>query len=175
MTYTCPVCGYPNVETLSSEGGAPALCPSCGFDFARADARDESVHLRWRFAWVADGTPFRAGGHRLVPPGWDPQRQLSDLVDGQYRPEPGATYTCPVCGYAGLAEEPRSRSGGGSYEICPSCGFEFGFTDDALGFSDRQWRAQWVADGMPWRDGRIQPPPPGWDPKRQLAAITGGN
>ncbi len=41
------------------------------------------------------------------------------------------SYTCPVCGYPCLTERPRlPRSGGGWFEICPSCGSQFGLTDD---------------------------------------------
>ena len=29
-------------------------------------------------------------------------------------------FCCPVCGFVGLYEQPRSASGGGSYEFCPS-------------------------------------------------------
>jgi hypothetical protein len=31
-------------------------------------------------------------------------------------------------------------SGGGSYEICPSCGFRFGATDNDEGISYASWR-----------------------------------
>jgi hypothetical protein len=80
-------------------------------------------------------------------------------------------YQCPVCGYPDLAEPPRSiRSGGGSYEICPSCGFEFGVTDDDEGFTYEQWRERWVAEGMPWRGARAAPS--GWDPSEQLASLV---
>lgn len=58
-------------------------------------------------------------------------------------------HMCPVCGYPALHDPPRSASGGASYEICPSCGFEFGVTDDDLGFTYDEWRKQWVALGMP--------------------------
>lgn len=78
---------------------------------------------------------------------------------------------CPVCGYPGLEEPPRSSSGGGSYEICPSCGFEFGVTDDDLGFSYDEWRERWIAAGMPWDSAGIEPPPAGWDPKKQLEEL----
>lgn len=81
-------------------------------------------------------------------------------------------HTCPVCGYPALAEPPRSRSGGGSYEICPSCGFEFGVTDDDRGFSYTAWRQRWVDSGMPWASEGIEPPPAGWDPGAQLRAVT---
>ena len=78
------------------------------------------------------------------------------------------TFTCPVCGYPGLTEEPRSpRTGGGSYEICPSCGFQFGVTDDADDFTYEAWRNKWIAEGMQWDRGSTQPPA-GWNPREQL-------
>jgi rubredoxin len=49
------------------------------------------------------------------------------------------THVCPVCDYPYLKEEPRTEDGG-SYEICPRCGFQFGVTDDDLGFTYAQWR-----------------------------------
>jgi hypothetical protein len=80
----------------------------------------------------------------------------------------GMTWTCPVCGYPGLGEEPRPASGGGSYEICPSCGFQFGVDDDDRGETFDDWRARWAAAGSPWRSA--SPPPPGWDAAAQLRA-----
>ena len=80
------------------------------------------------------------------------------------------TYTCPVCGYASLHDPPRS-AGGGSYEICPSCGFEFGVSDDDLGFTPDAWRERWVRAGMPW-SSKGQPEPEGWNPKEQLARVA---
>jgi hypothetical protein len=77
-------------------------------------------------------------------------------------------FACPVCGYVGLTEPPRSDAGGGSYEICWSCGFEFGVTDDDLGFSYDEWRTRWVGRGMPWDSAALRPPPVDWNPKRQL-------
>ena len=41
-------------------------------------------------------------------------------------------HRCPVCGYRKLREKPRTYDGGGSFEICPSCGFQFGVSDDDL-------------------------------------------
>lgn len=38
-------------------------------------------------------------------------------------------YTCPVCGFDGLKEAPYGPNQEPSYEICPNCGFEFGFDD----------------------------------------------
>jgi hypothetical protein len=81
-----------------------------------------------------------------------------------------ARYVCPVCGYPNLSEPPREADGAGSYEICSSCGFEFGFTDEDHGFSDEAWRERWIALGMPWKSRSIKPPP-GWNPRQQLANL----
>ena len=78
-------------------------------------------------------------------------------------------HQCPVCGYPKLKELPRTRAGGGSYEICPSCGFQFGVSDDDRGFSYHEWREQWRAQGMKWSSQ--QKPPPRWIPQRQLSRI----
>jgi hypothetical protein len=81
------------------------------------------------------------------------------------------TYTCPVCGYPELEDPPRSESGGASNEICSSCGFEFGVTDDDGGFSYEAWRDQWVRTGMPWWADGLEERPARWDPAAQLAAV----
>ncbi len=78
-------------------------------------------------------------------------------------------HTCPVCGYPKLKEEARTRGGGGSFEICPSCGFQFGVSDDDDGFTYEQWREQWRTEGMKWSS--LQAVPHGWDPRKQLAAF----
>jgi hypothetical protein len=84
----------------------------------------------------------------------------------------GTRHICPVCGFPGLIEEPRSpRTEGASYEICPSCGFQFGVTDDDRGVSYEQWRQQWIDRGMPWDSQGIEPPPAGWDPEEQLRRL----
>ncbi|MED4649062.1 hypothetical protein P9293_17030 [Bacillus inaquosorum] len=38
-------------------------------------------------------------------------------------------YTCPVCRFKGLTEPAYDKEGTHSYEICPCCGFQFGFDD----------------------------------------------
>ena len=81
-------------------------------------------------------------------------------------------YTCPVCGYPELVDPPRGPDGGASEEICPSCGFQFGYTDDDQGISYEQWRADWIAQGMPWSSVGIHPPS-GWDPVQQLQTVLG--
>ena len=81
---------------------------------------------------------------------------------------------CPVCGWPKLHEPPRSKSGGGSYEICPSCGFEFGVSDDDAGHTYAGWREAWVQRGMPW-SGKGQPAPARWNPARQILKAGGRN
>jgi hypothetical protein len=79
---------------------------------------------------------------------------------------------CPVCGFPDLTDPPRSPEGdGGSYEICPSCGFEFGVTDDDLGFTYEDWREHWVTIGMRWAS-RSRSAPARWDPAKQLRQAT---
>ena len=81
-------------------------------------------------------------------------------------------HVCPVCGFNGLREAPRGRSGGASLEICPACGFQFGVSDDDDGLSYEEWRADWVEQGMAWCSKGI-PIPPGWDPVRLLKNLPG--
>jgi hypothetical protein len=77
---------------------------------------------------------------------------------------------CPVCGYDDLFEPPRTPDGGGSLEICASCGFQFGVSDLDEGYTDESWRAEWIRQGTPWSSVGI-PRPSAWDPVRQLARI----
>lgn len=80
------------------------------------------------------------------------------------------SYQCPVCGFGGLSAPPTSPEGSPSFEICPSCGFEFGVTDGDEGFSYKQWRERWIAGGLRWWSESV-PQPPGWDPVLQLASL----
>jgi hypothetical protein len=81
------------------------------------------------------------------------------------------THTCPVCGYPALDEPPRSPAGGGSYEICLSCGFEFGVTDDDEGHTYETSRQKWIDEGMQWYGTESQPA--GWNPRDQLDRLLG--
>ncbi len=76
-------------------------------------------------------------------------------------------FVCPVCGFPGLTAPPRSATGGGSDEICPSCGFQFGYDDDDRGIGFKEWRQEWAKRGMSWSSKGI-PCPGGWDPAAQL-------
>lgn len=77
-------------------------------------------------------------------------------------------HPCPVCGWPELREPPRNKFGHSSFEICPSCGFEFGFDDDDLGLTYKEARARWIAAGMPWWSPS-RPGPVDWNPEQQLA------
>ena len=86
---------------------------------------------------------------------------------------PEMIFTCPVCGFPDLTEPPRSpTTSAGSYEICPSCGFQFGVTDDDKGVSYLEWRANWIAKGMPWDSSGLEDPPPDWNPSEQLKRVA---
>lgn len=78
--------------------------------------------------------------------------------------------TCPVCGFPELMAAPRAPSGGGSYEICPACGYQFGVDDDDREISHEDWRARWKAAGMPWRSAGVKMPE-GWDPEKLLGEL----
>lgn len=66
-------------------------------------------------------------------------------------------YSCLVCAYPKLKEPPHSASGGGSYEICPACGYQYGVDDDDRGITPAQWRATWVKNGAKWSSAAIKP------------------
>jgi hypothetical protein len=68
-------------------------------------------------------------------------------------------YTCPVCGYDQLLYPPTD------YNICPSCGTEFGYTDFTRDHAEL--RMHWIDGGMRWHSSRI-PAPPQWNPEQQL-------
>lgn len=75
------------------------------------------------------------------------------------------SYTCPVCGFKSLDEPPYDAFGCATFNICPSCGTEFGYDDSTTKHEDL--RRRWVAKGMPWWS-KCQEPPEGWDGQRQL-------
>ena len=82
-------------------------------------------------------------------------------------------FTCPVCGFPDLDSPARTQESGGSFEICPSCGFQFGVTDDDEGVGYAEWRNRWIADGMPWRSRGLRTPS-GWNPEAQLKRVFSG-
>lgn len=84
---------------------------------------------------------------------------------------PVRSHRCPVCGFNGLMEAPRTPSGGGSYEICPCCGYQFGVDDDDRRVSHAAHRERWIAGGMQWWSRGI-PAPAHWNPRQQLADLA---
>lgn len=77
---------------------------------------------------------------------------------------------CPVCGFDGLEESPYNKSNQPSYEICPCCGFEFGFDrDDDLRAFD-VFRKAWIEKGACWFIPRLKPKC--WSLKKQLAKLN---
>jgi predicted RNA-binding Zn-ribbon protein involved in translation (DUF1610 family) len=81
------------------------------------------------------------------------------------------TNICPVCGYDELQEPPRNRTGGASLEICSSCGFQFGVTDDDKGLTYDEYRQQWIETGMKW-SSKGQKPRKDWNAQTQLASLA---
>jgi hypothetical protein len=81
-----------------------------------------------------------------------------------------SAHVCQVCGYPELEREPRTINGGGSYEICDSCGFQFGVSDEDCGYFDEAWRSRWTGNGMRWSSVG-SPPPECWNPRLQLARL----
>jgi len=68
---------------------------------------------------------------------------------------------CTVCGYE-MEEGPRD------YNICPSCGTEFGIHD--VNSSIENLRKVWLASGPKWHSA-VVPQPQNWDPQMALAGL----
>lgn len=81
-----------------------------------------------------------------------------------------ANNMCPVCGFPGLLEPAYNADGAPSYEICPCCGFEFGFDDLSEGVSHADYREKWIAEGAQWFDPEQKPAD--WDLQAQLANLN---
>ncbi len=95
-------------------------------------------------------------------------------------------YTCPCCGYPELESPAYSLAlqppflhdisppycqylGEPSYDVCPCCGFEFGFDDEpdtASPQSFEEYRGEWIRDGCQWFD--LSKKPGEWNLEMQL-------
>lgn len=53
-------------------------------------------------------------------------------------------YSCPVCEYGGLWEDPADRL----CNICPQCGIEFGADD--ISIPHGTFRERWISAGRPF-------------------------
>jgi hypothetical protein len=78
-------------------------------------------------------------------------------------------FSCPVCRYAQLREQPYDEYGCATYSICPCCGTEFGYDDSIK--THIVLREKWISLGMPWWSTHILPPD-GWNPVQQLHQST---
>jgi predicted RNA-binding Zn-ribbon protein involved in translation (DUF1610 family) len=85
-------------------------------------------------------------------------------------------HICPVCGYPDLREPAYDDNGEESFDICSSCGFQFGYDDGGVGIEDpicaekqKAWREKWIAGGMKFK--HLSSKPLNWDPVRQLLNI----
>lgn len=92
-----------------------------------------------------------------------------------------------MCGYdlgsPGWEGGPPWAGGSPTYDICPSCGLEFGNEDQEASNGPaeaarvyRRLREAWVRDGMRFWYAevsrlRANQPPPGWDPVAQLRRV----
>ena len=78
-------------------------------------------------------------------------------------------HLCPICGFDGLKEEPFSKKNEPSFEICPCCGFEFGFNGENNVASFNAYRKQWISEGAGWFMKELEPK--NWNYKKQLDQI----
>jgi hypothetical protein len=79
------------------------------------------------------------------------------------------TFTCPICGFNGLKEPPYNKENDPSFEICPCCGFEFGFDGENSPERFGEYRKHWIAEGTPWFNSKLKPI--NWDYKKQIEKI----
>jgi len=70
-------------------------------------------------------------------------------------------YLCPICGY-NLENPPED------FNICPSCGVEFGYETASRTFEEL--RKEWLSTGAKWAS-RVEKEPKGWDAILQLANL----
>lgn len=80
---------------------------------------------------------------------------------------------CFVCNYDGLYEAPYDSRGVPSDEICPCCGFHYGYDDDDIVPKElvyKEWREKWISSGCRWFSKGRQSPED-WNPIEQLKKI----
>jgi hypothetical protein len=82
MTYTCPVCGFDNLDEAPERY---AICPCCGVEFGNDDEMHSHEDLRRK--WVTGGMKWWSTSDR-PPATWNPDLQLRSLGELQ-RPRSG--------------------------------------------------------------------------------------
>jgi hypothetical protein len=70
-------------------------------------------------------------------------------------------YLCPVCGYE-MTDPPRD------FNICPSCGTEFGVHD--CNSTVEELQKAWLSTGPKWWSD-TEPEPAEWNPIQQIAKL----
>ena len=77
-------------------------------------------------------------------------------------------FICPVCGYDSLDEPAYDEYDCPTYNICPCCLNEFGYTDARR--THEELRKEWICKGKKW--GRLGDVPPiDWDANIQLKNV----
>ena len=75
-TFTCPVCGYPNLDEPPVDNygcSTYSICPCCGVEFGYDDS--SRSHGELRREWVAKGAVWFSKDS-APPDGWDAIKQL---------------------------------------------------------------------------------------------------
>ena len=75
---------------------------------------------------------------------------------------------CPVCGWSKLEEPAYDETKSSSFEICPSCGTEFGYQD--ANKTHAELRKEWIEKGMSWWSNTTEKPAD-WNPQEQLKNV----
>ena len=76
--YTCPVCGYNNLDEAPYDNfGCPSyeICPCCGVEFGYDDSGKS--HELLRDNWIRNGFKWFSK-YNKPPKGWSPVKQLKD-------------------------------------------------------------------------------------------------
>ncbi|WP_255292082.1 hypothetical protein [Bacillus cereus] len=66
-------------------------------------------------------------------------------------------FKCLVCGFDELLEPPYDEDEDPSYEICPCCGFQFGYDDLDQGYTFVKYREKWLDSGAKWFSSARKP------------------
>lgn len=84
--------------------------------------------------------------------------------------------SCLACGFEGGGEPFFIHIKNEGYAqneavICPSCGYQPGFTDLDRGYTFKEWRHKWISSGMEWHT-KFSTKPINWNPIEQLKKIS---
>jgi hypothetical protein len=82
-------------------------------------------------------------------------------------------YTCIVCGFNKLEYPQRNKFGYATQCICPCCGFQSGFDDDAKDqpVTIEEYRRQWISMGAQWFSSSTKKPL-NWSLEEQLKRMN---